>query len=238
MKIIGHRGAAGLVAENTLASIEEALKYAVDGIEFDVRQTADGHFVLCHDPDLMVATGSDTLINKLTLADIKKMPTLNGQPVATLAGALELAGNRVEIIFVEHKDDFGADKLLKVLMQYRDLPICITSFKHGQIKKLVELKCPFPLFLAERHNPFEIINTARQIGAQGITLNYWILNPYTYWICRFHGLKVMAYTVNNRFSAWWLKLFYYRIYLCTNYPNRFADKNRLRRQQLVHDSKK
>ena len=48
VRVIGHRGAAGL-AENTIAAFEEALAQGADGIELDVRQTVDGRLVVVHD---------------------------------------------------------------------------------------------------------------------------------------------------------------------------------------------
>ena len=39
---IGHRGAKGLVAENTLESIQKALDIGVDMIEIDVHKCASG----------------------------------------------------------------------------------------------------------------------------------------------------------------------------------------------------
>jgi glycerophosphoryl diester phosphodiesterase len=49
--LLGHRGARGVkaVAENTLASFDLALASGCDGFEFDVRLTADGQAVICHD---------------------------------------------------------------------------------------------------------------------------------------------------------------------------------------------
>jgi glycerophosphoryl diester phosphodiesterase len=47
---IGHRGAAALAPENTLASIERALEVGVDMVELDVVPLADGSLVLAHDP--------------------------------------------------------------------------------------------------------------------------------------------------------------------------------------------
>ena len=52
MQIIGHRGARGLFPENTLAGIAATCAVGVDGIELDVRLTADGVVVLHHDPQL------------------------------------------------------------------------------------------------------------------------------------------------------------------------------------------
>jgi glycerophosphoryl diester phosphodiesterase len=50
--LLGHRGARWFKAipENTLASFDRALGDGCDGFEFDVRLTADGKPVICHDP--------------------------------------------------------------------------------------------------------------------------------------------------------------------------------------------
>jgi glycerophosphoryl diester phosphodiesterase len=49
--LLGHRGARAFrsIPENTLASFELCLQQGCDGFEFDVRRTADGHAVICHD---------------------------------------------------------------------------------------------------------------------------------------------------------------------------------------------
>lgn len=49
--LLGHRGMRRRkVAENTPAAFEMALQYGCDGFEFDVRLTADGELVVCHNP--------------------------------------------------------------------------------------------------------------------------------------------------------------------------------------------
>jgi glycerophosphoryl diester phosphodiesterase len=50
--LLGHRGARATrsIPENTLASFDLALAHGCDGFEFDVRRTADGQAVVCHDP--------------------------------------------------------------------------------------------------------------------------------------------------------------------------------------------
>jgi glycerophosphoryl diester phosphodiesterase len=50
--LLGHRGARAVraIAENTLESFDRALADGCDGFEFDVRLTADGVAVICHDP--------------------------------------------------------------------------------------------------------------------------------------------------------------------------------------------
>ena len=51
--IIGHRGAAGLRPENTLAAFSKACELGLDGIELDVQLTADHQMVVHHDFRLM-----------------------------------------------------------------------------------------------------------------------------------------------------------------------------------------
>lgn len=50
--LLGHRGARSTrsIPENTIASFDLALAHGCDGFEFDVRQTADGRCLICHDP--------------------------------------------------------------------------------------------------------------------------------------------------------------------------------------------
>jgi len=52
--LLGHRGARAVrsIRENTLASFDRALADGCDGFEFDVRLTADGQAVVCHDPEV------------------------------------------------------------------------------------------------------------------------------------------------------------------------------------------
>lgn len=49
--VVGHRGAARLEPENTIASFRRALDLGADAIETDICITADGVFVLWHDAD-------------------------------------------------------------------------------------------------------------------------------------------------------------------------------------------
>jgi glycerophosphoryl diester phosphodiesterase len=65
--LLGHRGSRGekSIPENTLASFDLALTGGCDGFEFDVRLTADGQAVVCHDASVrgleIVKTSSQAL---------------------------------------------------------------------------------------------------------------------------------------------------------------------------------
>ena len=50
--IVGHRGAAAHVLENTAASFAEAVNLALGMIELDVHESLDGEFIVIHDTHL------------------------------------------------------------------------------------------------------------------------------------------------------------------------------------------
>ncbi len=79
--MIGHRGAAGLAPENTLAAFSKACEIGVDAVELDVLLTADGKIVVHHDytlkPEIARTPDGEWLsrpgpaIKDLTLAKLK-----------------------------------------------------------------------------------------------------------------------------------------------------------------------
>jgi glycerophosphoryl diester phosphodiesterase len=50
--ILGHRGAPRAAPENTIAAFAAARALGADGVELDVRRTADGELVVHHDPQI------------------------------------------------------------------------------------------------------------------------------------------------------------------------------------------
>jgi glycerophosphoryl diester phosphodiesterase len=73
--LLGHRGARASrqIPENTLPSFELCLKHGCDGFEFDVRRSADGVAVVCHDPvfqDLQIAQTSAQRLGLPTLEEV------------------------------------------------------------------------------------------------------------------------------------------------------------------------
>ena len=72
-EIIAHRGWSGRYPENTLPAFEKALELPVDGLEFDLRMTADGEIVLSHEPDVNMHSNGTGLIKDLTLKELKKL---------------------------------------------------------------------------------------------------------------------------------------------------------------------
>ena len=83
MRIIAHRGGAGLGKENTLSCISEGLKYNPSMIEIDVHLTSDCEVVVCHDPDIDRTTDSKGLISEMTLQEVKAAHIVDADGNAT-----------------------------------------------------------------------------------------------------------------------------------------------------------
>src|SRR4029079_15621295 len=62
--VLGHRGASAVAPENTVAAFTRARELGADGVELDVRRTADGVLVVHHDPEVpgigLIASTSST----------------------------------------------------------------------------------------------------------------------------------------------------------------------------------
>lgn len=218
MKIIGHRGAAGLALENTLESIRSARKAGVDAVEIDVRLTRDKHLVLLHDVNTGRVSPSDLFINETRLEDLQNVTLHNGQRVPTLKEALRVAGDAP--LVVEAKGGDWARPLAEFLSKNESKDARVIAFNHDELSKFSSLSPEVPVYALERWSPIDVIQTARQKKFTGIDLNFWILNPLTYWLARRAGLDIIVFTVNRAWIARFLKLLYPHISITTNYPDK------------------
>lgn len=93
--IQGHRGARGLMPENTLAGFKKAVEIGVSTIELDVGITKDEVVVVIHDFELAAETTRDIdgnwlcasgpLINELTLYELKRFDVGRANPAKSYA---------------------------------------------------------------------------------------------------------------------------------------------------------
>ncbi len=223
-KIIGHRGAAGLELENTVTSIKRAANLHVYAIEIDVRLTSDGKLVLSHDGDLVRTADDPRRISQLTLKELQKIPLLDGSTMLSLTQALRIVG-QIPLI-IELKDSGSAHALLRTLAKFPKAKVSIASFKLDELKLVRSLDDDILLYLLERTKPIESIQYARVMKLDGIGLNYWLLNPLTYWYAKRSALKIYVYTVNVKYLVRFLGWLYPDVAICTDHPEWFVPKKR------------
>lgn len=100
--IFAHRGASGYAPENTLPAFEQAAQMGADGIEFDVRITADGKLIVHHDPDLGRTEAAKGPLKAWRFADLRALDVgswfdarFSGVHMPTPEEVVEAVGDRV-----------------------------------------------------------------------------------------------------------------------------------------------
>lgn len=112
MMLFGHRGAAALAPENTLPSFAAALEAGADGVELDIRLTADGRVVIMHDDNVSRTTDGRGFVSEMPFEAIRALNAAVRFPgwgdaarVPTLEEVLEVLTGRARIV-VEAKGSF------------------------------------------------------------------------------------------------------------------------------------
>lgn len=128
MLVLSHRGSRSGGAENTLDAFRAAIALGVDGIETDVRLSADELPVLCH--DRVAPDGRE--VERLTRNELAEAL---GHPVPTLDEALDLEG--VGLWNIEIKTPSATAATLSVLTEYAaSCNLIITSFWHDLVRSV------------------------------------------------------------------------------------------------------
>ncbi len=199
--VIGHRGARGHVAENTLPSIEKALAMGVDGIEIDVFRCASGELVVFHDKTLDRLTNATGPIEMQPLDSLRKVNVLNGYSIPTLAEVLDLIDGKV-LLNIELKGSNTAVPTHQLLASYfgqsnwTPEKLIISSFNWDELRRFNAQKSPVPLAILTEDDPLDAIAVAKELNAQAINPNYQTLDKAK--VAKIHkeDFKVYTWTVN------------------------------------------
>lgn len=223
MKIIGHRGAAGTALENSSESIQRALALEVTAIEIDVRRTKDGQLVVIHDKHTGRVANKRLAVAQSTLTELKTLQLKNGQRILTLDEALKLIGEKVSVVIDLKHGGLDTD-LEPILKKYPKMHVTLSSRSHAQLRKL---RKNFPnLHITPRSyiHSTDIVDIARHMGANGISVNKWVMNPLTYHLAKRAGLTIHTYTINHPLMVRIFNRLYPEIHIITNHPERFTKK--------------
>jgi glycerophosphoryl diester phosphodiesterase len=86
--LLGHRGYRALYPENTLRSFREALLAGADGVECDLQRTADGRYVVFHDPGTQRVTGVAGEVGRMNLQELRALDAGRGERIPELSELL------------------------------------------------------------------------------------------------------------------------------------------------------
>ncbi len=199
---MGHRGAKGYVAENTIESIQKALDFGVDGIEIDVHLCASGELVVFHDFTLDRMTNGTGEVSKLSLSELKELKVANEFQIATLEEVLNLIDKKY-LLNIELKGKNTASKSVEIIQYYVQNKcwnynnFIVSSFQHHELEAVFNLDKNIPLGVLTKANIDDAIEFAKVISAIAIHPNAAIVTKTNVQKAQNLGYKVNVWTVND-----------------------------------------
>jgi glycerophosphoryl diester phosphodiesterase len=196
MLLLAHRGDHRRAPENTLAAFAAALAIpGVDGLELDVRASADGVAVVIHDASLTRVQGRRIRASRLTAVG------LAAHGVPTLAAVLATCPADA-FLDIELKEDLG-EVALAPLREARGrsdgsvADVVISSFDRVALATVRRLEPVWPLWLSTARLSDRVIRSAAELGCAGIAAEWHRVDAGRVARAREAGLDVAAWTVRD-----------------------------------------
>jgi glycerophosphoryl diester phosphodiesterase len=220
--LVGHRGAAALAPENTIAGIEAAAAAGCRAVELDVMLSADGHAVLHHDVTLKRMSGAagrvpHTLLDELRRLDVGRAfhVRFTDERIPPLADGLrrclelDLAVN----LEIKPAPGFAGETAAETVYQVRDLwpgdrpPPLISSFRRRSLEVARDLAPELPRALIATRRPRDWRRALRDLACVGLHLRRSSVAEDTIADAHAAGVALGIYTVNDprearTFRAW------------------------------------
>jgi glycerophosphoryl diester phosphodiesterase len=223
MFIVGHRGAAGLAAENTLAAFEKALDNNVDQIEFDLWVTGDGQVVVNHDQSIIDSSGNRLQIATNDFKELKK----HKSDLIRFNQLLDYVG-QATILYIEIKPGLDIQPIVNIIRQRISLgwpkeQLRLASFDQQILLDLKQKLPELDTIVIENWFSLRAAHRAKQLDTRYISMNQkWLYSGFIR-AANSRGWKLYAYTLNDRAKALrWQKAGLYAV--VTNYPDIFKNR--------------
>ncbi|MBV9997995.1 MAG: glycerophosphodiester phosphodiesterase [Verrucomicrobia bacterium] len=194
--IVAHRGVTGPAYENTTAAFEAAIRLGADLVECDLRRTADGSYLIHHDPAVGRAT-----IARCTSSAVRTKARALGYEIPTLDELLEVISGRIGLDLELKEEGYESAVVSFLLKRASPDRFVITSFHPESIRTVKacfpEVRCGLLLERPSWRNgpaPDEwpgLFAGIRQLGADFI-VPHW----------KYIRLGVLPGTTENGFPLW------------------------------------
>ena len=196
MHKIGHRGAKGYVAENTLASFQKAIDLAVDGIELDVHLSSDEKVMVIHDETINRTTSQKGFVKELTSKELKQLG------IPTLEAVFDMV-NQQCFINIELKTYETADKVAKLIEHYVSdrhwnyKHFIVSSFDWNALQQVHFLNDEIQIGVLTNTDLTLAIAYAKFIKAYSVHPYYHLLTAENVVLMQAKNFKVYPWTINE-----------------------------------------
>jgi len=192
--LLGHRGAFAStgVPENTFDSFDLALAHGCDGFEFDVRLTACGRAVVCHDPKV-----GKIMISHAQASRLPQLPRLSQ--------VLQRYGQRA-FLDIELKVEDLESKVLAALHEYSPRQGYVVSSFLPEVVMEMEARNASVSIGIICENSSQLARWP-ELPADYVIAHHSLVDEKLVQEVRWAGLKIIVWTVNDpeamlRFAGW------------------------------------
>lgn len=200
---IGHRGAKAHVAENTLASFQQALNLGADGIELDVHVSADGELVVIHDFTVDRTTNGTGEVHKLTVAELKQLKVEGSHIIPTLDEVMYAVGKKC-LVNIEMKGRHTAQPVSEFVdryvkeKSYSYADFIVSSFQREELQNISRLNPYIQLGILTQASVKQAMQWAEEFSAKAIHPHFSLLTESNVKKAKEAGLKIYTWTVNEQ----------------------------------------
>jgi glycerophosphoryl diester phosphodiesterase len=191
---LAHRGDWRRAPENTLPAIEAALAVpGCDGVEFDVRLSADGVPVLLHDETLARVQGRPERVDQVRQRALEELG------VPSLADALAAIPHRAQLdVELKGRHDRVVVEVLAAGRGPGLVNAVVSSFEPDTLERIGGLAPSWPRWLNAREISSATISRAAELGCTAIAVEFHAIDARAVAAARAAGLAVAAFTVRRR----------------------------------------
>jgi glycerophosphoryl diester phosphodiesterase len=194
IQVHGHRGARGVLPENSIAAFEYAIGLGVDAIELDVVVARDDVVVVSHDPYLNSGLKSGTFIRELTAAETR-LPRLD--EVFRLAGRGDFIFN-VEAKVSEHTPANFAELVLDRIGEHGvKSRVIFQSFDFAILHRMNRLAPGITLAALWEGEARSFVDIAQEAGTTIVAPEYVLVTAEQVRAAHEAGLMVIPWTANT-----------------------------------------
>ncbi len=200
---IGHRGAKGHIAENTLESIQKALEIGVDAIEIDVHKCASGELWVIHDFTLDRTTNGSGEIAKRPASVIRDLKVEGHYKIPLLTEVLDLVEGKC-LLNIELKGLNTAAPVSTIIRKkiaegnWRYEDFIVSSFQKNELFEIKKMDKEVPIAVLSKASVPEAIELGRKLKAVAIHPSLGIITRDNTKMSQEAGFKVNVWTVNER----------------------------------------
>ena len=193
--VLAHRGAHSQVPDSTLAAFQRAAELSVDGVELDVRSTADGVLVVAHDAHL-----GGWPIEDMTLEQVRELQGSDlpaDLAIPTFEDVLRVLPDRLTVN-VELKARQAERALIRAVdTAHLRQRVVVTSFDATPLLVLRRLAPEIRCGLVAGLRVADLLRQAKRALADVVSVQESLVNESVVRHLHQHGIAVYVWTVNE-----------------------------------------